>query len=356
MDSSGDKYSKKPLPKARAERQLKALHINTGHGLYGGRLEETWPMLKESLDELTQSISWQTVSIPEQKKQLEKYMESIILEMNPLIDEKHEKKELITRGTTYIGQILSQKFPSPTMQETKEGLSEISRKPIGHILGNVNPKSELPVFKTMHISQYPTISKIKTNPSEPGFYFKSYSTTTPTNTEADVTQEIKLEDTLQKLLDINKLTGEYYDELKKHGYNPITPEQAKKLKNGSGRYSEPDTHILIGDYLSGGIAVKLIKNADKTFSIADMKDKILETVSTKEEAVAALSKWYKYDPTKVVHKPVATKDATIDWAARLGEGKYKFVKKYLKGQGLPATKKNVAKICNIMDVEGVVFD
>jgi hypothetical protein len=39
-----------------------------------------------------------------------------------------------------------------------------------------------------------------------------------------------------------------------------------------------------------------------------------------------------------------------------GEGKYKFVKKYLKGQGLPATKKNVAKICNIMDVEGVVFE
>jgi hypothetical protein len=37
-------------------------------------------------------------------------------------------------------------------------------------------------------------------------------------------------------------------------------------------------------------------------------------------------------------------------------GKLKFIKKYLKGQGLPATKKNVTKICNIMDVEGVLFE
>ena len=39
-----------------------------------------------------------------------------------------------------------------------------------------------------------------------------------------------------------------------------------------------------------------------------------------------------------------------------GSGKTQFVKKYLKGQGLPATKKNVAKICDIMDTEGIVFE
>jgi hypothetical protein len=38
------------------------------------------------------------------------------------------------------------------------------------------------------------------------------------------------------------------------------------------------------------------------------------------------------------------------------EDKIQFVKKYLKGQGLPATKKNVAKICDIMNVEGIVFE
>jgi hypothetical protein len=113
--------------------------------------------------------------------------------------------------------------------------------------------------------------------------------------------------------------------------------------------------LKLGKGLSrGGIAVKLVKNKDKTFSIADMSDKILETVSTKAEAEAALTKWYKHDPTKVIHRP--TNKTGIDWMARIGQGKLKFVKKYLKGQGLPATKKNVEKICNIMDVEGVVFE
>ena len=36
VDTSGKQYSKKPLSKLRAEKQKTALHINTGHGLYGG--------------------------------------------------------------------------------------------------------------------------------------------------------------------------------------------------------------------------------------------------------------------------------------------------------------------------------
>jgi len=48
--------------------------------------------------------------------------------------------------------------------------------------------------------------------------------------------------------------------------------------------------------------------------------------------------------------------SVTEYNANVGEGKLKFVKKYLKGQGIPATKKNVSKICNIMDVEGVVFE
>jgi multidrug efflux pump subunit AcrA (membrane-fusion protein) len=36
--------------------------------------------------------------------------------------------------------------------------------------------------------------------------------------------------------------------------------------------------------------------------------------------------------------------------------KVRFVKKYLKGQGIHATKHNVDTICNVMDAEGIVFD
>jgi hypothetical protein len=39
-----------------------------------------------------------------------------------------------------------------------------------------------------------------------------------------------------------------------------------------------------------------------------------------------------------------------------GSKKVKFAKKYLKGCGIRATKKNVDEICNLMDVEGVVFE
>ena len=33
MDTTGRKYSIKPIPLARAKKQLTALHINNGHGL-----------------------------------------------------------------------------------------------------------------------------------------------------------------------------------------------------------------------------------------------------------------------------------------------------------------------------------
>jgi hypothetical protein len=52
----------------------------------------------------------------------------------------------------------------------------------------------------------------------------------------------------------------------------------------------------------------------------------------------------------------ALNDPTYLAMVARGLGKVKFVKKYLKGQGLPATKKNVAKICDIMDTEGIVFE
>jgi hypothetical protein len=40
----------------------------------------------------------------------------------------------------------------------------------------------------------------------------------------------------------------------------------------------------------------------------------------------------------------------------VGEGKLKFAKKYLKGQGLPHSKKDCEKLTSVMDAEGVVFE
>ena len=39
-----------------------------------------------------------------------------------------------------------------------------------------------------------------------------------------------------------------------------------------------------------------------------------------------------------------------------GQGRLKFAKKYLKGQGLPHSRKECEKLCSVMDAEGVVFE
>jgi hypothetical protein len=52
VDTSGKQYSKKPLSKLRAEKQLTALHINTGHGFVGGMYGNVAPGPGTSLPNL----------------------------------------------------------------------------------------------------------------------------------------------------------------------------------------------------------------------------------------------------------------------------------------------------------------
>ena len=265
VDTSGKQYSKKPLPKARAERQLKALHINTGHGLYGGKLEETWPMIKDHLDQVTTQVvnpvdptkkGFALLSKSEQKKELEKQLTGVIQELIPLFDEENEQRTLITRGHTYIGKILSSGFSSPEMYETKEQLAEIAKKPIGHIIGNVRASSDIPVFRRTPMPEH--LKGI--NPSDARYYYTSRSTEKPMSTEEDVQlPPTSRERMLAQLLEINRRTGQYYNDLIQAGYTAaLTPAEVKardeaqaKATSGKGRYSEPDTHILIGDYLKG---------------------------------------------------------------------------------------------------------
>jgi hypothetical protein len=203
---------------------------------------------------------------------------------------------------------------------------------------------------------------------------------------------------------------------------------------GQGRYSEPDTHILIGDELSGGAGrmneltkvynelkdnphlslqqrsdlLRLyeagktrLANAPKAHSLLDRMTGRPENAENAAKKNTILSKTIQamYNVTNArlvqrnnpllgdIHRQLAQQEAranSLGIAAYdqddededpvgppqaiqqapplnpagvgLGLGKLKFIKKYLRGQGLKATKKNVDKICNIMDVEGVVFE
>ena len=183
-----------------------------------------------------------------------------------------------------------------------------------------------------------------------------------------------------------------------------------QTKLGEGKYSEPDTHILIGDELKGcgrkdtlreeyelimrrpnltqqakddlvriyqaGLHKLNQKGKSRILGIltnskiAKEKDDILQnTIDLMHRRVPIQLIQRSRFSTELTPEQMSENLATsllreyVDQEVddprnyvEKGEGKHKFVKKYLKGQGIPATKKNVEKICNIMDVEGVVFE
>ena len=61
-------------------------------------------------------------------------------------------------------------------------------------------------------------------------------------------------------------------------------------------------------------------------------------------------------PPKIPERKSTGKGTHILIGDNVTPKKISFVKKYLKGQGLPVTDKNVHKVCNIMDTVGVVFE
>jgi hypothetical protein len=264
VDTSGKRYSNKPLSKTRAEKQKTALHINTGHGLYGGKLSETWPMIEDHLNQLSAQVGFHSMSPEEQHKYLTDQFKTVLLEMIHLIDEKHEKKKLITRGTTHIRKILSGTFTPDVQQQEliQEGLSEVARQPVHEIIGA--PGGDVPVFKKLHISEHPSVSGNKFNPADFRNYYQQSETNEPYPTEEDAVQlpPTTREQMLEQLVSINRRTGEYYDELMKNGYDgALTPAQVKERDRlqalnkssgkGAGKFSEPDQHINTEHSLNG---------------------------------------------------------------------------------------------------------
>jgi len=206
-----------------------------GRKMKGGRLSETWPMLKAHLDEATGKKEFILLPTNQQKSYLIEQMKGAILEMIPLIDEPQEKKELSTRGITYIGRIMSGTFISDVFQEQelKEGLAEVARKPIPQIIGAPTIE-DIPIFRRLHVSQHPSAGdpEAATNPTDQRYYYKQSFTNEPYPTEESVELEPTSRDKiLTKLLEINQNTGEYYDDLIRAGVEEaLTPKQAEEKR------------------------------------------------------------------------------------------------------------------------------
>ena len=232
----------------------------------GGRLSETWPILQKHLNELTGEFGY-LVTPAEKIKFLEDQMKAVLLEMIPLLDEFHEKKELITRGTTYIKQLSQNKFRPIVDQQIliSEELAEVARQPIGQIVGNPDSQSETPIFRRLHIREHPSISGNTFNPGDTRNYYNAGFTNEPYPTEADaaiIREPTTKTKTLDMLFKINQRTGEYYNDLIKAGYDAaLTPAQvktrdelqakAKKSLDGTGRKLKGSN--LWNEYIRPGI-------------------------------------------------------------------------------------------------------
>ena len=336
VDISGNKYSKKPLPKARAERQLKALHINTGHGFYGGMYGNIAPGPSTSLPNLSA-----TAPI-----------------VNPL---RQASVQYNADGVPHSERYL--RFNNPMRQ----ALSEYSLEDDSYSSGNLSSYSQ------------PAPPPLQTRPQAPAQAPAPAPIANPMRTQRPV-------------MDFNL------------GQTVGTPlvNSCMFLGNclaGQGRYSEPDTHILIGDYLEGGGSGKwtALINAlarmynipkalvDSTIALNDRKTGARRFNEKKQNILSQFSDYLnptivneileldESDPKSIsdyanaidARRDIALSLRTVQTTNPLQvsvstlnpfSGRSKFIKKYLKGQGLPATKKNVEKICNIMDVEGIVFE
>lgn len=336
VDTTGDRYSKKPLTKARAEKQITALHINTGHGMYseGGMMRVSNPLV-------------------------------------PQVTPEQEAKAVIQR---ILNSANSARSMSITMAEGHKSMEKIMNE------------AALELFKAGKAGAVKYLNDLRA--------------------PYESREDYKKDDSVER----NKVATEMGLEIKYGG----------SRKNYCGSFSEPDTHILIGDELDGsGRKADLRKEYDAIMRRPDLtpqqREDIVRTFQATNQRLAQAGKSYstirrlvglpetetgrtknrlfqqgslamqRLAPVRLIQRnPLhmignvnaelaqqealddalgvtgyanpAADDEDPEPPAQNGEGKYKFIKKYLKGQGLPATKKNIAKICNIMDVEGIVFE
>jgi len=252
-DTSGRKYSKKPLPLARAEKQLKALHIHTGHGLFGGNKWDRVRLIATDIEQVNhrnQSIGAKQRYNPPYPFQIGKYkmvqMRAPTPEPLPNIDERLQKlvkeKHLDQRDVPYYKTKIDEYLRLPTLfkQNTfkvhdpiytvrqpeeilgRPGTQETAEERLmyahtGHPHLEVREAEELPLLEE-HIASLPTRREQK---------------------NADTMNEI------HELLARQSLT---------HQQGQIQPfsQEDPRMRGLGSRYADPDTHILVGDLSGGG--------------------------------------------------------------------------------------------------------
>jgi hypothetical protein len=378
MDISGKQYSHEPLTKARAEKQLTALHIHTGHG-FGGMMRVSNPLVPQVTPEqearaviqriLNSANSARSTSITIDKghNSMEKIMNESALELfkagkagavkylNELrapyeSREDYKKDDSTERNKVAKEMGLEIKYGGRKRKYRGAGYDQL--KTLRIVAGNAGT----------------TVGKMRATIVAQGYgpIFNAANANPDGNDNAFLGRANQV-----RVLNLTYLIAQ-----QEMNMGLLTPEQAAEMtfvqqpnaqaiqdfvqewknlhpdQNGQGKYygrfSEPDTHILIGNELVGGDLF-----GDVTQYLTDHWDEIAEFIFDNQQILRFLAQHFG-NQVYGIGRRIA--EWLMGTQHQHGDGKHKFVKKYLKGQGLPATKKNIAKICNIMDVEGIVFE
>ena len=252
MDVSGRQYSKKPLPKSRAERQLKALHIHTGHGLTGGNKWDYVRIIAEDIKKVqkrNKNLASAGTSRP-YPYQIGRHFGRIYTPtLEPLPNVQEELFKLVQNGTidqrdvqyyqSKIDEYLSLNLYQQPLFKVPDPIYKIRQPEV--LLGRPGTQetAESALLNLLdgrdHVAQREAVEQAVA---------QRYVAGLPTRAQVQQSQQQSEEEVQQAKQSLAKQQG--------------TIEQSqdpRELQRGFGRYkfhySEPDTHILIGDYLNG---------------------------------------------------------------------------------------------------------
>ena len=177
--------------------------LRKGKGKHGGVFAKTWPMLKQSISDLMQSP--EILQSLTKKSDLIAYVDKLLLEMNPLIDEKGENPKLRKKALDYIS-LFFPAYYSQEVENLKEFLTEKGKKSVGEITGYLpHHENQPPVFRTKLFPKNKLVD-LRTNIHEVHSSYTKDQTKTPFPTEAsNELEEFNKEQHQQILKNLRKL-------------------------------------------------------------------------------------------------------------------------------------------------------
>ena len=343
MDTNGKKYSRKPLSLARAKRQLAALHIHTGHGLIEGGIADDGAVGNQVFPRL--------VSAAGRYKILRKFSEDdMLIGDNILTGGKvrfSDHKTFVQWLNTMFYELLTKPISErnnlfKARTEIRSGLPSWDESERTFIV--YDRAGKYLSLKTYPIEKFDEIRRYfmnRDNETEWGFPFIETDYNALKRDKPLDADGVWRSRTGGIVLYFTRIpTSLEYPML---GTPSSSPSGSPKAKSSSSSPREGPV-----GFAPGTGPVSLVSASEMA---GGPPPPVPGTEGPKARKFREhVMKLFGWSEEKVKEHPV------YQGYLKRGEGKVKFVKKYLKGQGLPATKKNVAKVCDIMNSEGIVFE